>query len=135
MNSTNTPVDAVNVIDGAVVYPVPWVIILTDVTTPAFTFATPVAPVPPPPTNFTIGANSYPLPPAPLGIVTNETRDVCKVAIACAWLLVAFCSAMPLVPAGSVAVAPEDGLKVIEVGLVAAPTQLIISAPSGIPFP
>jgi hypothetical protein len=108
--------------------------ILTDVTTPALIFATPVAPVPPPPTNLTIGAKAYPLPPAPLGIVTKDTKDVCNTATACACLVVVFCKAIPFVPAGAVAFAPVAELNVMEVG-VAPPTQLTTSASLGIPLP
>ena len=95
-NSTNTPVDGINETTGGVTYPVPCVTSDTDVTDPFEIWAVAVAPVPPPPSIFTIGGFSYPDPPSPAGIVMFETKDVSMAAIACAWFVLLFCNAIPL---------------------------------------
>jgi hypothetical protein len=48
---------------GGVVYPVPLVTTLSEVTTPPAMFAVAVAPEPPPPVISTCGAFTYPEPP------------------------------------------------------------------------
>ena len=67
-----TPSGSVKVIVGADVKPVPPLVMVTPVTTPPTTVATPVAPVPPPPVMVTIGGVAAEYPDPPLVMVITE---------------------------------------------------------------
>jgi len=71
-----------NVTVGAEAYPVPPLIMLTEVTTPAVSTAVPVAPVPPPPEKTTLMALVYRVPPVPT--VTEDTTAPVRTAVAVA---------------------------------------------------